>query len=204
MTSLIIAMFIVSFYVLFIVFKRTRTTSAFIVKIVVLFVTLLMLLVSLYVIDPSLVGPEGFNKITGRDITLTGRWKLWQRGFSLFLEKPVFGWSYDVLLSVFAKNNITQGQFHNGYLDLAIRGGLMGFFLFFVVLVRFMRSLKRLIASNYECALMYLALLFGILIHNISEASFVRAPNILWLLFLVLYFHSEELVSSSIERSHRV
>jgi O-antigen ligase len=187
-TSIIIAVFISSFYLFFVVFKQKKDLNTVLVKIAALCAMLLMFLASLYVIDPSLVGPVGFNKMTGRDITLTGRWRLWKTGFALFLDKPILGWSYDVLLSVFAKKNITQGQFHNGYLDLVIRGGLVGLFLFFSVFMRIIKSLWIYISNNYEQVLMCLALLTGIMVHNISEASFVRAPNVLWLLFITIYF----------------
>lgn len=192
-TSIMISGFIMGFFVLFILFKSNHSFSSLVFRGSILLTISIMIIVLIYTLDPSILTSEGISRISGRDLTLTGRWKLWREGLDIFLAKPLLGWSNDALLSVYARQNIVQGQFHNGYLDVAIRGGIAGFLLVIALCTKVFSAAKRLFDYEPYISLVFVALFLGILIHNITEASLVRAPNILWLLFIFVYFSVCEL-----------
>lgn len=199
-TSIMISVFIVGFFVLFIFYNKKHSVDSFVLRSSLLLAISIMTVALMYVLDPSILTSEGFAKLSGRDLTLTGRWKLWREGFNIFLTKPFLGWSNDALLSVYAKQNIVQGQFHNGYLDLAIRGGIAGLLLVIILCAKVFSAAKRLFNHDPHISLVFIALFLSILVHNITEASLVRAPNLLWLLFVFVYFSVRELSADKKER----
>ncbi|MGB9149751.1 MAG: O-antigen ligase family protein [Burkholderiales bacterium] len=140
-----------------------------------------------YATQPELFEANRVLGSVGRDSNLTGRASLWAIANAAIDERPWLGWSFDALQSLPSKYSIRYYHFHNGYLDLMVRGGriALGFIVFFAVtsairLVRIAPFNPRLFAS-------YGVLLAIILLQNVSESTFGTAPNQLWLLFTFLY-----------------
>jgi O-antigen ligase len=136
--------------------------------------------------------PEIFdsNKVlgsVGRDSNMTGRTMLWGIAWQAIAEKPWFGWSFDVLQSLPSKYSINFFQFHNGYLDIMVRGGRVA--LFFIIAFALSTAIRVVRIAPYNKALTasFGTLLCVIMIHNYTESSFAQTPNPMWLLFTFVY-----------------
>ena len=74
---------------------------------------------------------------------------------------------------------------HNGFFDLMLDVGLIGFTLFMIsFLVAFARSLKRAYAAKSSEDLWPLAFLLFLAMNNIMESYLLRLANIYWVLFI--------------------
>lgn len=130
-----------------------------------------------------------FASIFSRDDTLTGRTFLWQEGIYLAAMKPVFGWGYDNHASLMLEAALPYGTFHNGYIDLAVRGGLVAILLMGgLVIAHLRRSME---TSTYTGAIM-LSYLVMFLAYNMTEVSIMSPRSPGWVLFLVTLFIAEK------------
>lgn len=141
----------------------------------------------IYATQPELLDPNRILGTVGRDTNLTGRTSLWAIANAAIDEKPLLGWSFDALNSLPSRFSIQYNQFHNGYLDLMVRGGVVG--LAFIIFFALTTAARLLMLAQHKKAMAasFAALLIVIMFHNFSEASFASAPNPLWLLFTFLY-----------------
>lgn len=130
-----------------------------------------------------------FFDFIGRDSTLTGRTTLWEYGYIVFSLKPEFGWSFDSLMSASSllqsRFEFEYFQFHNGYIDILVKGGYIGLFLFVLILIRIYFGIKRRVSEPFKPYL--LAMLLVMVGHNISESSFGRELHPMWFLFVLVY-----------------
>ncbi|WP_426991304.1 O-antigen ligase family protein [Methylomonas sp. CM2] len=60
---------------------------------------------------------------TGRDVTLTGRSTLWEKGLESFAENPISGEGFDDLEHLTRKYHIRMSHLHNGYIEILVKGG---------------------------------------------------------------------------------
>lgn len=133
--------------------------------------------------------PETFQASTwlgalGKSETLTGRTEVWAFGWHMFLQRPFLGYSFDSLASVLGGFNRSVGHLHNGYLDLLVRGGLVGLAIFLFALLRAMYRLLQVTARTPEAAFWFMFLVAD-LAYELAEASLMRPVHVLWLAFLV-------------------
>jgi exopolysaccharide production protein ExoQ len=137
--------------------------------------------------QPELFGVDRILGAVGRDTNLTGRTSLWATAYAAIQERPWLGWSFDALQSLPSRYSIQYKQFHNGYIDLLVRGGMVG--LAFIIIFALTTALRliRLASAKKAMSASFGALLIAILLNNASEASLASAPNPLWLLFTFLY-----------------
>jgi O-antigen ligase len=133
------------------------------------------------------VGDEFFS-ITGRDATFTGRVRLWNMAWSAFNQNPLLGWSFDDLMSLSLKRHLEYMQFHNGYLDLLVRGGIVGSVLLGYLIMRKYFLFVNLARVNWRLFTTLASLSTAILVHNFTEASLVRGQHLLWVLFVFVLF----------------
>jgi exopolysaccharide production protein ExoQ len=170
-------------------FISTSSGSVKAVKTIFFIFFILLMIAIVVVINPDLLSVKTFFKIIGRNETLTGRTSLWEIGLKGFSERPYLGWSFDNLRSFFKRYSLGYGQLHNGYLDLMVRGGLASLLLLMVMIFQLAINIIKLRNSEDKRYYFILSGFIAILIHNITEASFLRNTNTLWLMFLVLYFY---------------
>ncbi|MDD2337853.1 MAG: O-antigen ligase family protein, partial [Geobacteraceae bacterium] len=148
---------------------------------------MVVFLLFVYVITPEVYSINWLFERLGRSQTLTGRINLWEVAMKAIDEKPMLGWSFDSLTSFGKKFHISYGQFHDGYLDLLVRGGFVGVLLVIAILVQAMVNLTKLLKNNRR-KFAGMIVLFGIIIgHNFSEASLARAPHLMWLMLTFLF-----------------
>lgn len=146
---------------------------------------------ALLILLPELLTWRGLLTAAGRSTDLSGRIALWESAFKLAEQRPWAGWSFDSNMSVLNQLHrvvSVTGQFHNGYLDLMVRGGIIGIVLTGIFLGQFLIWTLRTLPNDFRTAICYLALFAGILAHNFSEASLVRDSSFLWFALVLAYF----------------
>lgn len=150
----------------------------------------LFFLMALYAFLPDIFNFDYVLSKLGRNRSLSGRTSIWETGWKLFTMKPWLGWSFDGLLTVMHTMHFDIAQFHNGYLDLVIRGGLVGFLIFFLIVLITFRELKKI--RRYDPVLGWGMTAFPVcyLIHNIVEASIMRPTSLYWFVYLLVYLIS--------------
>ncbi|MFD2265583.1 O-antigen ligase family protein [Lacibacterium aquatile] len=129
---------------------------------------------------PELFSLAGVAGAAGRDPTLTGRTELWDIALMAFSEKLMVGWSFDSLASVLSIHTMKFGQFHNGFIDLGVRGGLVGIALFLFFWLELTFRLLRRFRADWLDASAFFVLCTVVLIWNMTESSFVRETHELW------------------------
>jgi hypothetical protein len=125
-TSILIAIFMagIMFSGWFLNGKKRRARMTFFSMAGVLVISLFLALLAFF---PNYASEDAALSLAGKDKTFTGRTKIWEEGWRVFEMKPIAGWSFDSSASVLSRTSLQTGQFHNGYLDLAVRGGLILF-----------------------------------------------------------------------------
>lgn len=119
----------------------------------------------------------------GRGADLTGRVALWQEGWRLFKERPLLGWGFDDYATLAEHGWLPATHFHNGWLDLALRGGGVGVSLFAVWL---WTGLGRALAAGRAFRVVFLSFLGFFLVYNLTETSIAQFRNATWLLLVTL------------------
>ncbi len=137
------------------------------------------------------------------DLTFTGRTSLWSFVTSEIKESPLLGvgygsfWQTGLRFSVLEFTNewfANASQSHNGYLDLILQIGYIGFGLALIpVVTSLVQSLRLLgrehINANEQAAyLMAVAFLLAALLMNFMETSYFRASGYLATIFIFVYF----------------
>ena len=190
MTSTVLSVTLVVVVPMMMWFGKRNVRTVLIVSTVAA-LTLIALATSLVVTDESLQPDDvtgQFFSITGRDATFTGRVGLWNMAWSAFHQNPLLGWSFDDLMSLSQKRHLEYMQFHNGYLDLLVRGGIVGSVLLGYLILRKYFLFVRLARVNWRLFTTLASLSTAILVHNFTEASLVRGQHLLWLLFVFVLF----------------
>lgn len=192
MTSTVGAIAFVGVFLLLLSMEKDRPGTRWL-KLCALGTLTFLGLCMLFLVNPDISLTDLFFKATGRSKTLTGRTLLWQTAMYLIDMKPLLGWSFDSIASArkFLSGTMAYGQFHNGYLDLTVRGGVVGLFLLLLMLIRSIRMGFRQVASNYRKAAGTLALLVFILIVNLAESNFVMEGGPVWFLFVSCWMSAE-------------
>lgn len=158
-------------------------------KISVAVLGLLIIFATVLVFAPELLEAKGFFGLLGRSTTFSGRTKLWEEAWKLIEMRPLLGWSFDSNMSVL-KHLGSVGQFHSGYLDLVVRGGLVGMALFLGILTRVFARIVKLARLEYRLAALFAVMTVVILLHNVTEASLARETHLLWTLLLFFYLYA--------------
>jgi len=150
--------------------------------------TIIITILLAYMLDPKIFTMTFLFDFFGRDPNLTGRISLWEIGIEAVRERLVLGWSFDSQRSVMSTQfKIGYGQFHNGYIDLFVAGGLIGFGIFAYMIIIF---IKRSMVLNSSTKFSNIAFAVTLLIHNFSEASIIHSVNYLWFVFTLLFVFS--------------
>ena len=76
-------------------------------------------------------------------------------------------------------------QGHNGYLDVYLELGIVGLIFLTGVLIAAYRGIFDLLTRQFEQGALHLTWLTIIVIHNITESSYLKGTVDLWFLFLL-------------------
>jgi len=124
----------------------------------------------------------------GRNITLTDRTYIWKELLGMGTN-PLIGvgyesfWLGDRLTRIWADRSINEA--HNGYLEVYLNLGLIGLFLFLMVIVVAYRISKRELILDFDYGRFKMGLLVVSLFYNITEAGF-RGLSLIWFSFLLI------------------
>jgi O-antigen ligase len=130
------------------------------------------------------LSPNAALDFVGRDQGLTGRTGLWDAGMELVAAKPFVGYGLDAdTLSLGVLHRATN--FHNGFLELTIQGGLIGTAMLFLWFAKAFRELMIGSGRRQDARAAVGAILVFSLIHNLAESSFAMARSPVWLALLV-------------------
>lgn len=133
----------------------------------------------------------------GRDPTLTGRTPMWEVALTRLDERIWLGFGRGAFWAPGSKYALEAGQAvsanfipphgHNGFIDLSLDIGLVGFIFFALsLLVAYFRALKQAYASKALDEIWPLAFLTFLIINNITESLLLYQTNIYWVLYSVL------------------
>lgn len=150
-------------------------------------------------------------KASGRDTTLTGRTELWEDILNIASNHPMLGvgygsfWIGNLGNDLWEKHIWRPSQGHNGYLDVYAELGIVGVCFLFLAIISSTRQIIRTFGSHFEYGRLRLALLLVILVHNITESSFLRGANNLWFIFLLVAVTVPEISKDLVElRTQRI
>ncbi len=133
----------------------------------------------------------------GKDPTLTGRTPLWGATLARLMERPLLGYGRGAFWAPKSQYAIEAGQAigsgwvpphgHNGFVDLALDVGLIGFSLFLMsYFTSFARALKRSYATKNLEELWPLAYLTFLAMNNVTESCLLYQANVYWVLFITV------------------
>ena len=167
-------------------FKRTNYKLQFIM---ITSALMLLIIVSILLINNA----ETVVGTSGKDLTLNGRSDLWELVIAKVLERPWLGYGYAGFWTSNAASNLRAtydwaSNAHNGFLQLFLELGFLGFLTFAVGFIRFfVMALTRivLVAEKPE-DYWTMQMLIIIVIVNFSEARLLT-PGWNWLMYLTTY-----------------
>ncbi|WP_246118625.1 O-antigen ligase family protein [Desulfobotulus alkaliphilus] len=140
-------------------------------------------------IFPGLDVASTFFSVSGRDENLTGRTYLWILAFELIEKKFLLGWGFDSLRYFNHVNLINYNQFHNGYLDIMVKGGVVGICVFLGFVCFFLKKLYQFRGIKPVYYKAFIAFFFVVAIVNITESSFLRIGHFFWFFISFIYFY---------------
>ncbi|MBL7093223.1 O-antigen ligase family protein [candidate division KSB1 bacterium] len=183
--ALLVFLFLSSLLFVDSIFKPLGVGNSFTVVIISGF---LLIFISIMFADPQLISviPNAF----GKDMTFTGRIDLWDYMFREINKHLLFGAGYQSfwvmenidLIILYEEFVWLPLQSHNGYIDIINEVGLIGFFLFVLMLVFYFINLIKL----KETYLWHL-LIIVILIINFQESNLFRPGIFAGTIFIFSY-----------------
>lgn len=120
--------------------------------------------------------------VIGGDSTFTGRTDLWDFALAAIAERPLTGYGYQSFWGVEGapQASLPDGflrrtpHAHNGYLDLALQGGLIGLALFGLLLVMVARWADRAMDRDAGLGFLVTAVLLYLLVLNLLETTWLQ------------------------------
>ena len=131
-------------------------------------------------------------RASGRDSTLTGRTELWQDMLDIGSKRPIGGvgygnfWIGNLSDDLWDRHIWRPTQGHNGYLDVYLELGIAGVCILFLVVISSFRQIIRTFEYDFEYGRFRFVFLVVLLLHNMTESSFLRGANNLWFIFLLV------------------
>lgn len=128
-----------------------------------------------------------FLSILGRGTNFTGRTDIWKELLQLAAQHPILGCGYGAFwIHPGISFNVNEG--HNGFLDVYQELGIVGLVLLFGMLRTFYARAKKEIDGNPKQGSLYMSFFIVLVLHNLTESSFVRATSYVWTLLMYLAF----------------
>ena len=184
-TSLTILITMISLIPLY---RTIQKTNYKLQVIMVSFALLLLIFISMFLVSnvESLVGASG------KDLTLNGRTDLWDFIFAKIFERPWFGYGFygfwdSSIADSLRRQHPWASNAHNGFLEMILELGIVGFTVFAAGLIRFvMMALNRIVSiANKPEDYWSMQMLVIIIIINFSEARLL-SPSWNWLMYITM------------------
>ncbi|QKQ72545.1 O-antigen ligase [Nostoc sp. TCL240-02] len=150
--------------------------------------------------------------LVGKDATLTGRAELWPVVLEMIGKKPWLGYGYGVFWEKSSESSIVlqtvqwdAPNAHNGFLDLWLSLGLLGFLVFIIGFVINLFKAIYLIRRNQTSESIWLLVyLTFMILSNLTESTLLVQNSMEWVLYVAailssqLYYARESLKLESI------
>jgi O-antigen ligase len=184
-SSLVVA---ISCITLFLYLKSFRWKGKLAISILSLSVLIFFALTALVSINTSTI-----IEAMGKDPTLTGRTQIWEFAGRAILNRPILGYGRGAFWqagSQFSMEAIRKFQFliphsHNGYLDLLLDVGIVGFSLFIIsFLIAYLRSTVQAFSRRRSEDVWPLLFLTYLAIINYSENYLLFVTQVNWVLYI--------------------
>jgi O-antigen ligase len=166
-------------------------------------------------IIPGVVGAGAYLAIqhlaqvttsVGKDPSLTGRTVLWRLAYRSILDKPVLGYGYLAFWSKVnplawrirqAANWPTAPHSHNGYIEIFLGLGLVGFLTLMVTYYKMGRKAYVYAIQNHtDVGNWPIVFLVFFIFYQVTEASLIGPNSVFWISFVIVSLH---IGSASIE-----
>ena len=126
-----------------------------------------------------------------RDLTLTGRAKIWELAWLSVERNPLLGYGYNAYWWVSGDSYQTLALLryatphaHNGFLDLTLQIGLIGAALFAVVWINSMFAALRFLRSSADAERWPVLFLSCLLLYSFTENGLMIPNSLLWIMFV--------------------
>ncbi|WP_298915034.1 O-antigen ligase family protein [uncultured Nostoc sp.] len=129
----------------------------------------------------------------GKDTTLTGRSEIWSAVLEMIAKKPLLGYGYGAFwIENNSESTIVQQTIqwnapnaHNGFLDLWLELGLLGFSVFLIGFVINLLKAIYLIRWNQTSESLWLLVYFTVIIlTNLAETTFLEQNSVQWIFYV--------------------
>jgi O-antigen ligase len=89
------------------------------------------------------------------------------------MQKPILGHGFGGFWSTPIRELAMVNEAHNGYLDVVLNIGFVGFFLFGMFLLSCCRRAQRKMRQNFDWGILLLCYILMTVVHNIAESTSV-------------------------------
>lgn len=137
---------------------------------------------------------ESVTTLLFGDPTLTQRTDIWQFAIKMIERRPWTGFGYEVFWGVnFESPNVREApdfikklhSAHNGYIDLLIHTGWIGFIIFLALTLTLLHAIGRALRHSMLLGFCLLSLLLFCLTYNLLESTFFRGIDLQNLIFIL-------------------
>jgi O-antigen ligase len=134
----------------------------------------------------------GLAGLIGRDARLTGRTEIWTLSISSLAERPILGYGYNAFWDDRSEKADRIRQLvgwdvpnaHNGYIDIALDFGIVGFLICFAAYRVAIRRAVAYVQNHPDNEAKWpLAYLIFTLLYCTTESAFLASNSIVWILF---------------------
>jgi exopolysaccharide production protein ExoQ len=135
----------------------------------------------------------------GKDATLSSRMPLWQILLNYISERFWFGYGYEAFFTdanfimqiIEQRLHFRPWYSHNGYIEIWLALGAVGFMCMAALFVRFTWLSSRLIYQNDKAPLFQLCFIYVpiFLMQNTAEVTILQRNSMSWSLFVMLYVY---------------
>jgi exopolysaccharide production protein ExoQ len=126
------------------------------------------------------------------DSTLTGRTIIWDYAKGQIAQRPLLGWGYRSFWLVPDSPSLKAPGFvkimpnaHNGYYDTILETGYVGLGFLLVFIIATLHAIGRVADRDPSRARFLLSLALFFILYNFFESLWMRAFEVLWVVFLV-------------------
>lgn len=135
---------------------------------------------------------ESYLVALGRDPGLSGRTGLWEAAIDKIKERPWLGYGYQGFwqegggaTEIWKQEGYRPPHAHNGYINIALDLGLVGLFIFLLLLIKnYIQSIVYLRLSRTSIGLWPLLYITFFGVYNYSENTIIEHNSIFWMLIV--------------------
>ena len=128
------------------------------------------------------------------DTTFTGRTYIWEFIGKQIAQRPIFGYGFNSFWGIGYDSPsfreapgfiVSLLQSHNGYMDVRLETGVLGFAILLVLIVVAIFQASRVMMRDPALGWMAMSLILVAVLHNLLESTFFRGFGLIWIAFLI-------------------